>query len=320
MTKTGLFHFIRNNRQGLIFKRIHKKNIMKRKILILLVSLLGFNYQSIAQADLMITPKRVVFEGNKSREELLLINLGKDTSTFSISFVQKKMKEDGGFETIEKPDSSLLIAEPFLRVFPRQVTLAPGEPQMIMLQCRRTANMEPGEYRSHLYFRSEKNYRPLGSIPALKDTNQVDIRLVPIYGMSIPVIIRTGKVQFSTSISDLLLETRQDTLQYLQVTINRTGNCSSYGNLIVEYTPEHGKPYQVGIAKSVGVYTNINKRNVFIRLEKVPGLILKSGRLNVRYTSPDFSKYVVYAEAVLPFTGQTGSGNLGANIDNKEMK
>ena len=120
---------------------------MKRQILILIISVMGLDFQATAQGDLMITPKRVVFEGNKQREELILINLGKDTTTFSISFVQKIMLENGGFETIEKSDSSLLIAEPYLRVFPRQVTLAPSEPQMIMLQCRRNANMRSGEYR-----------------------------------------------------------------------------------------------------------------------------------------------------------------------------
>lgn len=291
---------------------------MKSQELFLFICLMGMNIQATAQGDLMITPKRVVFEGNKQREELTLINLGKDTTTFSISFVQKMMKENGGFETIEKHDSTLLIAEPFLRIFPRQVTLAPGEPQVIMVQCRRIANMQPGEYRSHLYFRSEKDYRPLGTKNPFKDSTLVDIQLIPIYGMSIPIIIRSGEVNVSTSLNNLKLETQKDTLQILQLTINRTGNCSAYGNLIVEYTPEQGKPYQVGIAKSVGVYTNIDKRNVSIRLNKVPGLVFKKGNLKVRYTSPDFAKYTVYAEGILPIEEQTGITQVGANKDNEQ--
>jgi len=258
----------------------------------------------------------VVFEGNKQREELILINLGKDTTTFSISFVQKKMKEDGGFETIEKPDSSLLIAEPYLRVFPRQVTLAPGEPQTIMLQFRRTLNMQNGEFRSHLYFRSEKDYHPLGTKNSLKDSSLVSVNLIPVYGMSIPVIIHTGELRVSTSINDLKLETVQGSAQILHLTINRTGNCSSYGNLIVEYTPDQGKPFQVGIAKSVGVYTNIDKRQISIKLDNVPGLTLKNGRVKVRYTSPDYTKYMVYAEAEMPITEQTGITVQGATKDN----
>jgi hypothetical protein len=225
------------------------------------------------------------------------------------------MREDGSFITIEKPDSTLLIAEPYLRVFPRKVTLAPGEPQAIMLQCRRIANMQSGEYRSHLYVRSEKDYRPLGIKNPFKDTTLASVQLIPIFGISIPVIIRTGEVNVSTSISNLKLETRQDTLQILQLTINRTGNCSSYGNLIVEYIPEQGKPYQVGIAKSLGIYTNIDKRTISIRLTKIPGLVLKKGNLKVRYTSPDFAKYMVYSEAVLPLTEQTGFAQQGATSD-----
>jgi len=157
MSKIRIFPFI------LVSFLIISKTAMKRKILMMLITLLVLNFQSIAQGDLLITPTRVVFEGNKQKETLNLVNTGKDTSTYSISFLQYNMKEDGSFVIIEKPDSGQLFADPYLRIFPRQVTLAPGEPQVIMLQCRRKADMLAGEYRSHLYFRAEKNYKPLGA-------------------------------------------------------------------------------------------------------------------------------------------------------------
>jgi P pilus assembly chaperone PapD len=129
---------------------------MKRIVWIIMIFILGLCYSSLAQGDLLITPSRVVFEGSKQKEEVNLVNTGKDTATYSISFVQYNMKEDGSFVLIEKPDSGQMFAEPFLRIFPRQVTLAPGEPQVIIVQFRRKPDMADGEYRSHLYFRSEK--------------------------------------------------------------------------------------------------------------------------------------------------------------------
>lgn len=272
---------------------------MKRNLLLLLIIQLITGIQSIAQGDLLITPTRVVFEGNKQKETLNLVNTGKDTATYSISFLQYNMKEDGSFSIIEKPDSGQLFADPYLRIFPRQVTLAPGEPQAIMLQCRRKVGMLAGEYRSHIYFRAEKNYKPLGSKKSGKDTTQLSVQLIPVFGISIPIIIRSGAVNVSTTLSNMKLETLQDTISYLSLTLNRSGNISVYGNLAIDYLPVKGKPYEIGMVKGLSVYTNTHRRNVTIKLNKAQGMEFNSGKLKVRYTSPDGAKYLVYAEGEL---------------------
>lgn len=273
---------------------------MKRFLMLLLILELGIRLQTNAQGNLLITPMRVVFEGNKQKAELNLANIGAETATYSISFRQYNMTEQGKLEANEKRDSSQMFASPYLRVFPRQVTLAPGEAQVVMLQCRRKKEMPAGEYRSHLWFRSEKNYEVLGKGENPKlDSNQLSVTITPIFGITIPVIIRTGEVNVSTSLSVMKLEIKQDTIPYLSLSINRSGNISIYGNIIVEYVPSQGKSYQIGVIKGIGVYTNINKRDISIKLNKTPGLSLKNGKLKVRYTSSDESKYVVYAEGEL---------------------
>jgi len=255
---------------------------------------LGTSYQSLAQGDLLITPMRVVFDGNKQKEDINLVNLGKDTATYTISFVQRRMNEDGSFVTIDKPDSGQMFADPYLRLFPRKVTLAPGEPQAIVLQCKRKPGMLAGEYRSHLYFRSEKNYSALGTkSPA--DTTLLSVQITPIYGITIPIIIRSGIVNVAASLSDLKVESEHDTIQNLRLTINRTGNISIYGNISIKYFPVQGKSYEIGTVNGVGVYTNINKRNILIRLNKTPGVNLKNGKLKVQYISTDEKNPVVYA-------------------------
>jgi hypothetical protein len=270
---------------------------MNRSFSLIIIFILGLVNQSFAQGDLLITPTRVVFDGNKQKEPLSLVNMGKDTATYSISFVQRNMNEDGSFVTVVKPDSGQRFADQYLRIFPRKVTLAPGEPQVIMLQCRRTPDMEAGEFRSHLYFRSESNYKPLGMENAPPDSALLNVQLIPIFGISIPIIIRSGSVIVSSKLSDLKIDNQQDGTQNLRLTINRSGNISIFGNLIVEYVPQQGKSYQVGVLNGVGVYTNISKRNVSIKLETVPGITFTNGKLKVQYISSDENKRVVYAEA-----------------------
>ncbi len=273
---------------------------MQYKLLMMLIFMSGLFFQSMAQGDLLVTPTRVVFDGNKQKEELNLVNIGTDTAIYSISFLQYNMNEDGSFSTVAKDDSGHMFADPYLRVFPRKVTLAPREPQVISLQYRHKPDMAAGEYRSHMYFRAEKNTKPLGVENDTKDSTQLKIQLIPIYGISIPIIIRSGAVNVSAILSDLKLEIRQDTIPYVKLIINRTGNISIYGDLTVEYVPVQGQSFQIGIVKGMGVYTNINRRNVSIKLRKAPGTNLQNGKLIVKYISNDANKIpVVYAEGEL---------------------
>jgi len=269
---------------------------MQRIFLFNLIFILGQSFQLKAQGDLLVTPTRVVFDGNNQKEALNLVNLGKDTATYSISFIQYNMREDGSFVAIDKPDSGQMFADPYLRIFPRQISLAPGEPQVIMLQCRRKADMPEGEYRSHIYFRSKNNNKPLGINNSGKDTTLLSVQLIPVYGLSIPVIIRTGAVNVQASLSDLKIDTRQEAMQTLSLTINRTGNISVYGDIIVEYIPAKGKSYEIGSVKGVGIYTNINKRKIIMNLNNTSGKPLTSGKLKVQYISNGDAKRVIYAE------------------------
>jgi hypothetical protein len=268
---------------------------MQKIVLLLVISFIGACFQSMAQGDLLITPNRVVFEGNKQKETIDLVNMGKDTATFSISFVQKNMKEDGSFVTVEGKDTGQMFADPYLRIFPRRVTLAPGEPQTIMLQFRRNAGMLPGEYRSHLYFRSEREYKPLGAKNPANDSAILSVQLIPVYGITIPVIIRSGSVKVSANLSDLKLETEHGTAQNLRLTINREGNISIYGDIIIDYFPVQGKSYEIGTIKGVGVYTSINKRNISVKLNNTSGKPFINGVMKVRYISNGDAKPVVYA-------------------------
>jgi len=160
-------------------------------------------------------------------------------------------------------------------------------------------DMKEGEYRSHLYFRSEKNYKALGDKG--DDTlKSVQVQLIPIYGISIPIIIRIGSGHATTTLTDLKLKTDADSTVNLELTINRIGSISINGDFSVEYTPPQGKPYEVGTIKSVSVYTNIKKRYFSIRLNKTPGLMAKGGKLKVKYTNAEeTNKGVVMAEAEL---------------------
>jgi len=239
-----------------------------------------------AQGNLLLTPKRIVFEGAKRSEELNLVNTGKDTARYVISFVQIRMKQDGSFETILQPDSAQFFADKNLRYFPRSVTLAPNEAQTVKVQFSKKNELEPGEYRSHLYFRSVPNQLPLGEPEIPKDTTGISIKITPIFGFSIPVIIRVGENSAAVSLSHISVQIKNDSVATAALLINRSGNMSVYGDISVDHTSPEGKVTRVGTIKGLAVYTPNTNRYLKVALNKSSGIDYRSGRLHIVYSYP----------------------------------
>jgi len=263
----------------------------------LLISVTFLSNVCMAQGDLLITPRRVVFEGSKRSINLNLANTGKDTATYAISLIQIRMKEDGGFETITDPDPGQLFADRFIRFFPRSVTLGPNEAQAVKLQLIRTNELEPGEYRSHLYFRSIPKITPLGEGPETRDTTTISVMLTPVFGITIPAIIRVGESTAKVSISDLNFEMISDSIPVLGLVFNRSGNMSFFGDLTVDHISTQGKITRVGIANGVAVYTPNTIRRFQFNLNKIEGLDFRLGTLRIIYSAPSDVKPLRYAEA-----------------------
>src|SRR5690554_106880 len=165
-------------------KHVYMSNTYIKFNTLLLALILFIPLMGTAQGDLLITPRRIVFEGNKQIEEITLANTGADTAFYSISFLQYHMTEEGSFEEITEPKPGQLFADQVLRYFPRSIELAPGESQVVRMQLRRLPNMTDGEYRSHLYFRAVPDEKPLGEEDLLADSTAIGIKLTPIFGIS----------------------------------------------------------------------------------------------------------------------------------------
>jgi hypothetical protein len=136
-------------------------------------------------------------------------------------------------------------------------------------------------------------------VDSVMDANQLSVTVIPIFGMTIPVIIRSGTVNVIVTMSDLKLGIQNDSIQNLNLTLTRTGNISTYGDIKIEYIPKQGKPYQIGASVGIGVYTNLHKRNVIVKINNTSAKPLKEGKLKVQYVSNGEGKQVIYAEGEL---------------------
>lgn len=259
----------------------------------------AFSTAASAQGNLQVMPKRVVFEGNKRFQELNLANTGQDSAQFVISFINYKMKENGEFQEITTPEEGQNFADKFLRIFPRTVTLAPNEAQSIKVQVIKTSNLAAGEYRSHIYFRAVPPVKPLGEKDTKADTSSgISIKLTPVFGLSIPTIIRMGEPDVKITLSDLTFD-NSNNLPKLKLIFNRSGNMSVYGDLTINYISPEGTVKQVGMAKGLAVYTPNPKRSFILNLEQNKDINYRKGKLQVIYTTPQDAKSISLAEATL---------------------
>ena len=232
--------------------------------------------------DLLVAPTRVILEGSKRSAELTLLNVGTKAATYRISFLEMEMTPEGELKELATPPPGKKISSSLIRYAPREVLLEPGVSQTIRLQVRKPAELATGEYRSHLLLRAVPPAdEPLPQGEGEDRTFQ--IRLIPVFGVTIPIIVRHGSVSAEASLSGLEVTQGPDGNAAAHVTIGRTGSASLYGNLTVRYTPSGGKEIVVGEVNGVGVYAELPERRLTIPLRPPPGVTLGAGTLRAVY-------------------------------------
>lgn len=236
---------------------------------------------AIAQGDLLIFPKRLIFDDNIRRAEIInLTNTGNDTATYTISFVEIRMTGDGNFERIVEPDPGQQFASPYLRFFPRRVILAPKESQTVKVQPVRSSQMKDGEYRSHLYFRAiPETEASQEAQPGITDKS-VSVKLTPVYGITIPVIIQKD-IESSEVYLDNLSISNEDGSTFLDVDFHRIGNMSAYADISVKHISGAGKITEVSSVNGFGIYTPGNIRKT--RISLLDGIDYSEGKLKISY-------------------------------------
>ena len=251
----------------------------------------------MAQGDLMIFPKRIAFDGIQNRtQNINLSNVGKDTATYKLSYSEIKMDQDGKFIAIEEPEPDQNFASPYLRFYPRIVTLAPNESQTVKVQLIKTNELQQGEYRSHLYFRAVPKNKALEKEEPAHKPEGLSISITPVFGISSANVITIGESTTAVTLSNLAVQQSEDGSS-LSLDFNRSGNRSCYGDIQVNHISPEGKTIPTATVKGFAVYTPGILRRTKIKLITDQKTDYTKGQLQVVYSAQD--KGMKYAEATL---------------------
>ena len=244
--------------------------------------------------DLLVAPTRIVLDGRKGAE-IILNNIGDEPATYRVSIEFRRMTEKGDLIDVATPSAADQAAEDMIVYAPRKVTLAPHEPQSIRIAARAPQGLPDGEYRVHMLFRAIPTATPVVQ-PAGAPAKGVQFQLTPVYGVTIPVIIRLGNLEASAGIANVQLE-RRDGGAAVGLDLTRTGTRSTYGEVRVL---KAGVKDPIALQKGVAIYTEVGRRHVSVPLAEAYKTGV-TGPVTVEYieTFDDGTHLLAQTQAVL---------------------
>lgn len=222
-----------------------------------------------AWSDMLISPTRAYMDSNNRSATLILRNTADGARTYRLLWEDKRVNAEGDYEMVEEGERWPSAAK-MIRFSPRQITVGPGENQTVRLNFRPPAGLEPGEYRSHLKLQVVAEESAPAGVIEMDDPDRegVGFRLFMQMSFSIPVVARHQVSPPEVSISEVSVvpaSEKQNTA--LAITLDRDGQASSYGNLVVEMQKDANSPVElIGQRKELYVFHETDRKVVRVPL------------------------------------------------------
>lgn len=235
-------------------------------------------------ANINLTPRRVIFNETKRTEAIYVFNQGTKEATVDIALVDNVMLTGG--EIVPQAQAAarggdaavraarLNSAKDLILATPRRLLLEPGKGKTIRLRATLPeGGSGPAEYRTHLTVTTLPDADAGITADALANSarGELSMRVQSVFGISIPLIVRTGQHTISLAIREVAVERDAGSggQPVLQFAIARTGSSSIYGN--VEVRARAGKADEtIGFIRGIGIYPELDARQVRVRLSRAP--------------------------------------------------
>lgn len=234
-----------------------------------------------AAGDLLVAPTRVVLDGARGTE-VIINNIGSETATYRVTMVARRMNMDGSLEEVadDQVNEREAKALSMISYGPRRVVLAPNQPQSVRVTFRPPEDLADGEYRVHMLIRAIPEAKPVEE--SNKPASGLTVQITPIYGITIPVIVRKGDLSAQVSMGDPQIITTEDG-PALKVHMKRDGTKSTYGRIRVT-RPGVAEPLYE--ARGLAVYAETAERDVILPVPQELADRLK-GPATIQYLEDD---------------------------------
>jgi hypothetical protein len=255
-------------------------------------------------ANLNISPKRIVLDRSRRTGSIFVFNQGSAAGTFDISLVDRVMLPDGQILAVSDAQANpaaktvadrVKSAQAILQVSPRRITLGPGQGQTIRLRVARAPD-DPSvaELRSHLTISSlppRESGTTAEEAAAGERPGELRFQINALLGLSIPAIVRMADPDVRAAVENPKVTYERmggaaaagAKFPVLSLELVRRGASSLFGNVEVR-TAGQPRSAPLGVARGVGVYTEIERRTIQVPLARAPQ---PGERLEVTFTDDD---------------------------------
>ena len=225
--------------------------------LILLFIFASCGLPTISWANLLIHPNSINFQVNERSQVITLANTSDRMTTYQLQWKENIALPAGGYRVMQESEkTTFMLASPYIRFSPRQVTLGPRERQSVKLLLRRVRNLQDGEYRSHLLFKAMPSDVSESAEPIKNPTMNISM----VLNFSIPVALRVGDY-------DAQVTVKQPEIQYdpirntgaVFLSLERRGIHSAFGDISAFWKPKGGTEYLLAKSANHSLWTELNQ-------------------------------------------------------------
>ena len=249
-------------------------SVAARVALLLLAMVAG---TAARAAAVTVSPTALFIDSRSPTATLVLFNSGTVAEEIEIGFAFGYPTTDaqGRTNTIltdsaPAGDPSIL---PYVRAFPRRLTLAPGQRQTVRVLVQAPAGMAQGEYWGRVVVRSRG-----GTPPIEQSSGDVRMQLNVETAVATAVLFRKGTVSTGLTVGGTTARLSPDGAVEAEFDVRRTGNAVYLGHLRAEVVAADGRVVGV-IEDQMAVYRTLRLRYT---IPLAPGAA-RTG-LTVRYT------------------------------------
>lgn len=229
----------------------------------------------------LIAPTRVVFEGRTRAATVKLINPNKTPQTYKISLVSIRMDEYGTRTEIPEPNEAELFARSMVQFSPKRAVIPPQGWQTVRVMVRKPKDLPEGEYRSQLKVSPVPGEKKPDS---RENTENIAINIDIVFHVSIPIIIRHGKVDAAVApLASRLITKGQD--YFLETKIERSGSSSVFADVKAFFTPldPPGQRIPVGEVKGISIYAQNPDQTIHLPVKDKDALT--RGKVDIEITN-----------------------------------
>jgi hypothetical protein len=247
----------------------------------------------------LLAPTRVFFDGAARSQEVTIMNQSDKTQTYRLRLEDRRLKENGEYDVITEPGDPQAAAS-MLRLSVRQIIVPARTSATIRVLLRKPSGQANGEVRSHLVVTELPVVNP--PVAASEDNKEITVAITTVFGISIPILIRTGETTsriVSVTPKRVPVPDRPDLLN-VDIQVQTNGNRSMFVDLrLISTRNRRAEP--IALAKSFAIYAPLQSRVLTLSLGAEQVEKLRAGNVVVQYQEVNREGTPVGTASEVPF-------------------